>query len=340
LRLSLPVALSLQHPPPPPPHTTRGRGETHCGDQCNAGDVQAALAYGFQAVKLDGCGDQHNTSLFAALFNASGTPVLIENCHDEQTPQRPIAEGGCPDYHTYRTSTDIRNTYGSWLLNAYSVEPYAASGRSGPTCWGYPDMLMIGVGASCAGDTCAESAPLPSLSEQVSHYGLWCILSSPLTLSMDFSNASLVDAVWPTVTNVHALAVNQQWAGRPGGQLALAPGTDNVTLQHCTPGWAGDLPCAVPRTQGWWKPLPAAAGAVLFLNNDPQQQQPVTVDLAALGAAIGLPCAPTCGVLDVWAQAELGTRTGSYTVVLQPHQSLFHVLHVPGVPWQGGEAAE
>jgi hypothetical protein len=293
--------------------------------------VLAALSYGFDSVKIDGCGDQHNTSLFAALFNDSGIPMLIENCHDEQAPLKPIAEGGCPDYHTYRTSTDIRNTYGSWLLNAYSVERFASSGRSGPTCWAYADMLMIGVGATCAGDTCA--APLPSLTEQVTHFGLWCILSSPLTLSMDFGNSTVVDSVWPTITNVHALAVNQQWAGAPGGQLALAAGTANVTLQHCTPGWAGDEPCSVPASQGWWKPLPGAAVAVLFANNDPAAAAPVTVDLAALGAAIALPCAPACGVFDVWAQAERGTATGSYSVTLQPHESLFHVLHAPGTPW-------
>ena len=58
-------------------------------------------------------------------------PVLIENCHDEQQPAKPIADGGCEDYHTYRASTDIRNTYGSWVLNAYSVQQYT-DGRTGP----------------------------------------------------------------------------------------------------------------------------------------------------------------------------------------------------------------
>jgi hypothetical protein len=79
-------------------------------------------------------------SLWSQLFNDSGIPMLIENCHDDNgQPSAPIAEGGCPHYHTYRSSTDIRNTFGSWLLNAYSVEQYAASGRTGPTCWAYPD---------------------------------------------------------------------------------------------------------------------------------------------------------------------------------------------------------
>jgi hypothetical protein len=168
-------------------------------------------------------------------FNDSGIPILIENCHDEQQPSKPIAEGGCADYHTFRASTDIRNTYGSWVLNAYSVQQYT-DGRTGPTCWAFADMLMVGVGETCAGDTCAEP-PLPSATEQRTHFGLWCVISSPLTLSMDFANATLVDAAWPIVTNVAAIAVNQAWAGAPGGQL-FADYSANVTLQHCTPGWA------------------------------------------------------------------------------------------------------
>ncbi len=49
---------------------------------CFAGDVQATLDFGFEEIKLDGCGDEKNVTLFAALFNASGKPVLIENCHN------------------------------------------------------------------------------------------------------------------------------------------------------------------------------------------------------------------------------------------------------------------
>jgi hypothetical protein len=296
--------------------------------------VLAALAYGFDSVKIDGCGDQHNTTLYAALFNDSGIPVLIENCHDEQAPAAPIDQGGCPDYHTFRSSTDIRNTYGSWLLNAYSVEPYANTGRTGPTCWAYPDMMMIGVGSTCAGDTCgADEPPLPTLTEQRTHFGLWCILSSPLTLSMDFENATRVTAVWPVISNIHAIAVNQQWQGLPGGQLPPPPGAPNVTLQHCTPGWAGDKPCDVPVTQGWWKPLPGGAMAVAMANNDPAAPQAVAVDFAALAARHALPCAPRCAVFDVWAQAEAGVESGGYSRTLQPHDSLLHVLHAPGVPW-------
>jgi len=304
-----------------------------CGDECNAGDVEAALAYGFDSVKIDGCSSQHNMSLWHSLFNDSGVAVLIEDCHDDGSgaPSRPIAEGGCDLYHTYRSSTDIRSTYGSWLTNAYSVEQYATSGRHGPTCWAYPDMLMVGVGSTCAGDTCAgPEPPLPTLTEQRTHFGLWCVLSSPLTLSMDFANASLVDSVWPFVTNTDALAVNEAWAGAAGGQLARSDET--VVLLHCTPGWAGDYNCTVPASQSWYKPLPGGAVALFITNNALDANASVAVPFSAFPAG-ALACAQAaCDVFDVWAQAAAGSATGSFRAdALAPHDSAFVILSPPAL---------
>lgn len=112
-------------------------GQENIGDLADAGDVAALTAYGFDSVKLDGCANpgQTNMTLWSALLNATGKPVLIENCHDTAAPTEPITAGGCPHYHTFRSSTDIRNTYGSWVLNADSVEQYASTGRTGPGCW-------------------------------------------------------------------------------------------------------------------------------------------------------------------------------------------------------------
>lgn len=68
---------------------------------------------------------------------------------------------------------------------------------------------QVGVGPeSCSGFTCATSV-LPSNTEQRTHFGLWAVLSSPLTISMDLTNATVADAVWPIITNVDAITVNQ-----------------------------------------------------------------------------------------------------------------------------------
>ena len=143
-----------------------------------------------------------------------------------------------------------------------------------------------------------------------------------------------MDAAWPIITNVAALAVNQAWAGAAGGQL-LADFSANVTLQHCTPTWAGDEPCTLPRTQVWWKPLPGGAAALFLANHDDAAPHDVRVDFAAVPA---LPCAPTCAVFDVWAQAEAGVHSGAYAAALPPHDSAFVVLHDAAQPWAAHRA--
>jgi alpha-galactosidase len=219
-------------------------------------------------------------------------------------------------------SPDIRNTYGSWVANAQTVAPYASAGFSGPTCWAYPDMLMVGViGGSCSGDECAAaSVPLPTLVEQRTHFGLWCILSSPLTLSLDLTNATTVDAIWPIITNVDAIGVDQAWAGSHGGVFAAA--AVNVTLQHCTPEWDGDQNCTLPVSQSWFKPL-TGGGAAVFVANHGPNPLPVVITFAAVP---GLGCS-TCDVYDVWGQASIGSHAGSYSVpALASHDSVFVVL--------------
>lgn len=87
-------------------------------DRCFDGDVKAWFDNGFDNVKIDGCSQQRNISKWAKLINATGRKARIENCNNGPAPTLPLAEGGCPDFHQYRTSGDIRNTYESWVYNA------------------------------------------------------------------------------------------------------------------------------------------------------------------------------------------------------------------------------
>ena len=44
------------------------------------GDVNALVRFGYNSVKLDGCGPANNTWLWAKLINATGKPIMVENC--------------------------------------------------------------------------------------------------------------------------------------------------------------------------------------------------------------------------------------------------------------------
>ena len=56
-------------------------GERHALMQNYEGDVRSLHDYGFDGVKLDGCGAQRNMTLYAQLMKDTGKAYLIENCH-------------------------------------------------------------------------------------------------------------------------------------------------------------------------------------------------------------------------------------------------------------------
>jgi len=85
------------------------------------GDVKAFTDFGFDNLKIDGCSAQHDIKQWAELINKTGTLAEIENCNNGANPTIPVAEGGCPYYHQYRSSGDINNGYPSWVANAQTV---------------------------------------------------------------------------------------------------------------------------------------------------------------------------------------------------------------------------
>lgn len=301
----------------------------NCTDEiCSPGDVQVWEEMDFDSLKTDGCSAQHNTTLWGMLLNQTkkSSIFILENCGNSAPPSPGMVNTSVP-YHLYRISTDIRNSFGSWMQNAQYVQHYAENSLHGPGLWAYPDMLMIGV-------TTDINGPLipPTLTEQRTHFGLWCILSSPLTLSMDFTNTTNTDKVWSIISNIMAVqGVNQAWAGSPGGRFAQA--TVNVTIQHCTPTWDGDRNCSLPVWQAYYKPLPSTVPSVarfaLFLVNLDNQPLDLSLPLSLIPS---LPCGGGPGecifaVTDVWMQQPDGQIGGTWDVTgLPSHDSAFVIL--------------
>jgi len=164
------------------------------------GDVASTVELGFDSIKLDGCGQELNLTRWEELFNASGKAVMLENCHWGN--DAPTLDW-CP-FHMFRSSPDITSTPASWsnmYLNLQTMNRFSAVSR--PGCWAYPDML--------------ETGNFQRYEEDRANFGAWAITSSPLILSLDLRNKSMVDRVWEVITNEEAIAVNQDWAGEPGG---------------------------------------------------------------------------------------------------------------------------
>ena len=121
-------------------------------DKFYEGDVKALIDFGFDGVKLDGCGSQLNLELYDELINATGKAITMENCHWGSAPPFEPTLDWCP-WNFFRTSGDVRAAYGSVMENLATTYKYADTLLSRPGCWAYPDMLEIGCDHGPGGDS-------------------------------------------------------------------------------------------------------------------------------------------------------------------------------------------
>ena len=289
---------------------------------CFAGDVKATIDFGFGSLKIDSCGIQRNMTHYAHLFNLSEHAVVLEDCHNGN-PYHPIRTANdhidCP-MNLFRTSGDIRPQWGSILSNLMTTVEFN-SGLAGPGCWGYPDMLEVGVSQMPARGSLNFLTP----SETRTHFAAWCIVSSPLTLSHDLTNKTTMDAVWPIITNREALAVNDAWAGDAG--TLVKKSDEMVPFTNCA--WGFNRNCEHAATMVWKKMLPGGKMAVLLMNN-----RNVSSDINITWREDLLPdlhfrCAPGgCPVRDIYAHKDLGLFAGGGFTAKQvpPHDSVFIVV--------------
>lgn len=301
--------------------------EAHTSDsKYYKGDVNAMYGYGFDAIKLDGCGAQTDLQQYYDLMNATGKPITVENCHwGSKVPFEPTTTW-CP-WNFYRTSGDVRASYPSIVANLQTTIKYATQKLSYPGCWAYPDMLEVG----CAHGPGGPSDPGLTPAETRSHFGAWCIVSSPLTLSHDVNNDTIMDAIWPVIANPEAIAVNQAWDGNSGQPFAQS----ETMIKLSDVNWAAaekgmsdtELQALgeffAPSYQYFYKPLGNSNVAILLMNHDNS-----TNTLAFNFSSVpNSPCS-TCVVRDIFARKDLGKFTNSYTAnQLGPHDAAFLLIH-------------
>jgi len=220
----------------------------------------------------------------------------MENCHWGNTVPNAT---WCP-WNYFRTCGDIEASFSSVLGNLQTVFQWATKKLSAPGCWAYPDMLEVG----CAHGPHGPNDPGLSFVEARSHFNAWCIVSSPLILSHDTNNDTIMDEIWPIISNVEAIAVNQAWAGESG----------NLFASSSTPLW-----------QQIYKPVNSTATAVLLMNQDSSTNS-ITVTFSQIPS---LPSATSYNVRDINAHQDLGSFTTSFTSTnLASHDSAF-LLIVP-----------
>lgn len=277
------------------------------------GDVKAFRKFGFDAWKLDGCGVQTDMQLWDDLIKADGgKPVMVENCHwGSRVPFEPTRTW-CP-WNFYRTSGDVRAKYASVVGNLNTVTKFSSRNLSYPGCWAYPDMLEVGCqhGPGGAGD------PGLTMAETRSHFGAWVIVSSPLTLSHDVNNDTIMDQIWPIISNKEVLAVSQSYAGFSGGPFkssnseVVLDGVNHAAMEKSMTEEERKAtgPTVAPSFQYFYKPMEAggAKTAVLLMNHGDAASD-LTLDFADIP---GVSCS-NCHVRDIWNHKDLGSSHGSF----------------------------
>jgi alpha-galactosidase len=288
-----------------------------CNDHCNTEtgecdmqirqDAQALLQYGFSSLKIDGCGSEKNLTLWDKYITKySDKPVLIEHC---QANDRKLGDG-CPEYHFYRTSADIRNNYASIMHNLASIEKYRGANSSYPGCWAYADMLQVGVRHGL------------NILETRSHFAGWAIVSSPLVLSHDVNDDTVMDAIWDVISNTEIIGINQAYVGESGGAYDSATET---TMLHSCDGFAFEAPVH----QYLSKPIEKNRIAVLLMNSGNETQE-LTANFADIPYADcehkddGSHC--DFLVRDIWDHVDMGRFRDFWSVSVESHDTAFIVL--------------
>ena len=135
-----------------------------------------------------------------------------------------------------------------------------------------------------------------AVTESRTHFGAWCIVSSPLTIGMDVTNKEKLDSVWDILTNKEAIEVNQAWSGSPGRLVR-----EEINFQI------------------WAKALTGGAQAALLINRSDKD-----IDVTVTLQELGLP-SKCCG-RNVWSQTDIAVSDSWVVSGLSKHDSAFITL--------------
>lgn len=175
------------------------------------------------------------------------------------------------------------------------------------------DMLEVG----CDHGPGGEDDPGLSYVEARTHFGAWCIVSSPLILSHDMTDDAVTDSIWDIITNTEAIAVNQAWAGDSGSLYLSSDRHFTITSKE-----HGYRSYRVGAWQQWSKKLSDDSAAVLVMNNA-DVAQTITVPFSAIPTFSQLDPKSSFQLRDIWGHSDLGSFSESYTVTLESHDSAF-----------------
>ena len=246
-------------------------------------DADTYCDWGIDYVKIDRCQgkDYKNASTswmkfhsrFDACYKNTGRYIVqsVETCGDPNTCGQWVPNMA----NLWRTSSDVQANWDSVMHNAMASNVMQAIAKPGH--FNDADMLEVGdVGLS--------------YDEELSHFSLWCIMSSPLLAGTDLVHID--NKTLEILANKEVIAVNQDLGLNNviQGKMVLSTkvGTDTV--------------------QVWAKHMSNGDVAVLLVNNGAASHT-----ITATWKVVGIPAGKTMKVRDLWAHSDLPVATDSYS---------------------------
>ena len=197
--------------------------------------------------------------------------------------------------NTYRTGPDIRDSWLSLYISAFTLDKWGPYG--GPGHWNDPDMMILG--NVTTGTQLHPTRLTPD--EQYSHVSLFSLLAAPLLIGCPIEQ--LDSFTMNLLTNDEVIAVNQDPMGKPGRLVSDEGGV-----------------------QTWVKPLEDGSFAVGLFNIDGFGKTPQSYirwgdelpknyvfDFSKVGLK------GKWKLRDVWRQQELGVFSGVFKTTIRHH---------------------
>lgn len=243
---------------------------------------------GFDFIKIDYCGgngengqldlpERERYGEIARAIRATGRPVRINMC------RWAFPGTWAPEVaSSWRMSPDINASW-SAVRNIIRRNLYLSAFATGGS---YNDMDMLEVGRGLTPD------------EDATHFGMWCIMASPLLIGCDMNKID--DATLALLTNPELIALNQD----PLGLQAYVAATDGAGAY------------ALVKDVG----TRFGTERALALYNSSDEPRRMDVALADLELA------DPVRMRDLFARSDAGTASDSISAVLPPHATRIYRL--------------
>jgi len=251
-------------------------------------DAQLMAEWQVDSIKVDGCYaslTQMNSEYpeFGKALNATGRPILYAcSWPDYQLGHVNVSWDLIKKTcNLYRVAGDIQDSWSSVadIITYWATNQDWLAPNHGPGHWNDPDQLIIGDYA--LSDT-----------ESITQMSFWCLWSAPLLMSNDLRAITATQKA--ILLNTEVIAVDQDPLGKQGMQV-----------------WSENA------LSVWAKEMAGGVYAVVLYNSwDAGTPLEITASFADIP---GLSSATKAQVRDLWLHQDMGTFTGSYTALVDPH---------------------